>query len=57
MELLIDLPTKERTTEKYMSYKDGQLTAVMPIKSAMNTALRRLMKLSKDARREVNDER
>ena len=55
MEMFIDLPTKERKTEKYMSYKDGQLRAVMAAKPAMAEVLQRLMKLREEALSEADE--
>ena len=55
-ELVIDPPTKERTTEKYIAYKDGHLRAVMPFKPAMAEMMRRLMKHREDALSEADDQ-
>ena len=55
MELFIDPPTKERITEKYIAYRDGQLRAVLSVKPEMAKVMRRLMKLRKDVMSEVQD--
>lgn len=42
MELYIDPPVKDRIDDKFMSYHDGQLTAVMGVKPTFEDFMRRM---------------
>ena len=55
MQLYIDPPTKERIAEKYIVYKDEQLSAVWAVKPAMAEVMHRLMKLREDLLSEADD--
>ena len=57
MELYIDLPAKERITERFLTYSKGQITAVLAVKTEMPKVLRRLMKFRKNALSEADDDR